>query len=266
MNFSIATTTRSYVVFLPNVFPESLAQPTVPQYSDDEDVFSIDVHDTHDYGSDEDDIEDLLTQPSWSNKFDTNTDDLDAVPAAAVLESSPNRNIDQIHLDEIPKQFYNLDQVPQTTNLACWGCGSQVLKRPWQLAIAVDRKDVEPGDQEHDFSTSKEIHLDISEFRRQQQMELTKKTRLVKTMKTHGIFCHVWCIGRYLKYPIDVGINKWQAIELTKETFKIREGKTLIDIPVGESPYIMSRYSGPGGISEEEYYKINLNNLKSYVR
>lgn len=263
MNFSIATTTKTYVVFLPNIFPESLAQQT-QHYSDDEDLFPADP----DVAQDQDqDLDQLLLQPSWSNKFDITTDDLDHVLASSVVEpwiSTPD--IDKANLDELPKQFYNIENVPMTTNLACWGCGSRIQGRPWQLAIAIDRKDVEPGEQEQDFSTSKEIHLDLSDFRKQQQMELTKRTRLVKTMKTHGNFCHVWCIGRYLKYPIDVGINRWQAIELTKEMFKIREGKELIEIPVSESPWLMSRYVGPGGISEEEYYKINLNNLKSYIR
>jgi hypothetical protein len=261
MNFSIATTTKSYVVFLPNIFPESLAQQTA-HYSDDEDLFPTDPE----ILTEDQDIDELLMQPSWSNKFDTTTDDLEPVLASSVVSAVSQPDQVKVALDEIPKQFYTIDQVPMTTNLACWGCGSRVIGRPWQLAITLDRKDVEPGEQEQDFSTSKEIHLDLSDFRKQQQMELTKRTRLVKTMKTHGIFCHVWCIGRYLKYPIDVGINRWQAIELTKEMFKIREGKELSEIPVGESPYVMSRYVGPNGISEEEYYKMNYNNLKSYIR
>lgn len=283
MNFSISSSSKSYVVFLPNIFPEQLSttMKIMQDASDDESDLLTPVSD---HGLDQDpnrdldldidsdqeqdlDIDDILQNSSWSNKFDTTTDDLELIPATDVVEARTSTTVGPTRqLDELPKQFYNLERVPQTTNLACWGCGSCITRRPWQLAISVDRSDVEPGEQEQDFSTSKEIHLDLSDFRKQQQMEITKRARLVRTKKTHGIFCHVWCIGRYLKYPIDVGINRWQATELTKEMFKEREGKELLQIPVGESPYIMARYCGPSGISEDAYYMMNLNNLVSYIK
>jgi hypothetical protein len=267
MNFSISNKTRSYVVFLPNIYPEDLVQRQ-PTYDvqDDTDLFS-EIPDTARQDS-ELDLDDLMNiSSSWSNKFDTTTDDLELIPATSVIEPvATTFATGSITPDEMPRQFYNLDRVPTNINLSCWGCGSRILNRPWQLPVSVDRSDVEPGEQEQDFSTSKELHLDLSDFRKQQQMDIIKRARQIKIMKTHGIFCHVWCIGRYLKYPIDVGINRWQSSELLKEMFKIREGRELIDIPVSESPYIMARYCGPSGISEDEYYNKNLKNLANYVR
>ena len=267
MNFSISSSTKSYVVFLSNIFPDQLAQPTTALHeSDDDNLLDMDRDLTHAIDIDQD-LDELLLSSSWSNKFDTTVDDLELIPATSVVEQTiqPITRVATV-LDELPRQYYNTDRLIKTTNLACWGCGSGIMHQPWLLPISVDRTDLEPGDQEQDFSTSKEIHLDLSDFRKQQMMEITKRSKQIKIMKTNGIFCHVWCIGRYLKGPNDLGINTWQTSELVREMFKSREGRELIAIPVSESPRLMSRYSGPSGLTEEQYYQMNYKNLISYIQ
>lgn len=275
---------RNYIVFLPSIFLSNLKETLVIESFQQDEERDIDVLFPSDSAKDlsktvkTDDFGDISSggdDEYLLEDFDTTnntTDDLEMIQITnakqfetAFQQVETNQlNLIKTKFDDLPKVFFTVGKLPNSINLSCWGCGCCIRKRPWLMPISCDKVDNEP-ENINDFSNSKEINIDISDLRKQQIIETSRKAHQVKMMKTQGVFCHVWCMGRYLQMP-DPTLNKWQIKELIKEMFKQIENKELTQIPIGDDPHIINKYCGPSGITEDEYYSQNLKKLSMYVR
>lgn len=284
MNINIARS-KTFIVFLPNIFLDKLKPSSNDVYTFNEErdidtVFrtsSVELNESSNLFDDlEFDLDPTDTKPDLYELDISDTqqdqpdqldlDDLEIIQIVSAeqmgqLTSYPKPSIRA--LDTVPKLFYTPARLPNSTNLLCWGCGINITGHPWLMPTSIDRTDTEPGEQEPD--NSKEFHIELSDYRKQQQLLVAKRARQIKIMKTIGVFHHVWCMGRFLQFT-DMSINKWQCTELIKDMFKQIEGKELLRVPVGECPTKLARYCGPTGLSDEEYYHINLKNLANYVK
>lgn len=83
-------------------------------------------------------------------------------------------------------------------------------------------------------------------------------------LRTHGVFCNIACAGRYMQYSHDPEItSKWQSKQLMIMLYKEWYKEVLQDVPVADSPTLMSKFSGLRGISASEYLNKSNEKIKS---
>jgi hypothetical protein len=190
---------------------------------------------------------------------------LDRVSMNTLIGSARSIPVAAPVLDELPKYYYfksDDKNEAHSTNLLCWACSSAICEEPWQLPISTEKLAID-GVTDNTFY---ELGLDAS-IKELIDSDKSKhrKVKQVRVMRVEGIFCHIPCMGRYCTLPeVAKRINIWQSKMLIHSMYKDRTGAKLTDIPISENPFLMSKYCGPGGLTESEYYKKNMEILKTY--
>jgi hypothetical protein len=236
---------KSYILFLPSVFPENCP-------NEEEMLQSLSVVDEDEMESDssesiiESEIIEMMTSDDSSN-MDSR---LTVMPN---LFSAVDQNIEY---ETLPNYFTDLESWPKSTNRLCWLCSNSILGPPWFVAIQLLKRAVP-------IARNEDAPTDISTFipsaeENFESLELPTKMKDVPALKVHGCFCSPYCVKRYILYVKDTKIsNHWEAIKLLNIEYEYFIGKEVQDIPEADDPMIQIQYSGPCGITPQEYRRRN---------
>ncbi len=167
-------------------------------------------------------MEDLL--PSGEDK---NFNGLDAAAETGTCDDHFLDSMSDALLGDIPTKFTSLKNWPTRTNLLCWYCSLKSSTPPITIPTTMNSFKNEEG---------------------RQQIE----------MRTTGIFCSFPCAKSWLdlnfpKSDISAGwADKNNFLRLFFKEFYKFEPLSILPAP---NPYIMSKYCGSAGLTEEQYRK-----------
>lgn len=265
--FNLAISRGPYVLFLPDIFIEDLKiQPGSFLSSLEENVSEPINFDDMIEDDEFDGMIDMQDMQYTQDMYDlgiqnvTSINDLDITLQNHVVKQSVSIK----NRVPLPEMYYSLDNWPETTNLECWACGNIPPGRPWSIPksiIKMAMRTLQKTKYEDEI-------IDPSSLGDETVLLENTKIKQVSAKKMHGVFCHVFCIGRHIKFSDDpiVKENEWQCIECTKDLFYEWEGKKLIELPISTHPWSMAKHSGkPDGLTEQEYYDQNVMHLSTYI-
>jgi len=287
-DLDIELDTEPFILFLPDIWKSDLAlKPTSfldhtswmadPQGEDinlNDDINLSDdtlLRETITYDSEDDndlnfDIDDL----DESSTTDPNEHiDISITPVTSVYDlgiqqvskSLKNRNYQR---EAVPTIYYTQSAWPQTTNLECWSCGCIPPERVWSIPILEFKMTMRTLQK----SKYEDEIIDPSSLGDEAVLMEHTKIKQIIAKKMHGVFCHVFCMGRHIKFSDDpiVQTNKWQFNQYVKELYREWEGKELVEIPISIKPWDMKKFNGkPDGLTEQEYYDKNCELMEMYV-
>ncbi len=177
-----------------------------------------------------------------------------------ILITSKQDTSDQIqNYNDIPKYFSNKKSWPTTTNLLCWNCSNRVPGIPWFVPLAWIKKvfvnDMELENQVY-FNTG--VEEEASEISDSSLLTNGQTVKEEKVFISHGNFCSPLCVKRYIKYNKDPKItNIWESIRLLGLLYREMTNTNCKEIPEAEDCRTMSKFCGPGGLSEKQYCELN---------
>jgi hypothetical protein len=259
---------KSYVLFLANVFPEDCADDN-DVLKDIEDSCQIDLIE-----SSFDQEYERITDPSTDNDCISEEEDLPDF-FHSEMEGNDNTGTHNGHdpsgifeeYDSLPEYFIDIDTWPKSINSLCWGCALKIYGVPYFIPIGKVKKSISiTSDSDHssnepkteDYST---IFENMADFTNIPDIYKTpSRTKEIHALVPHGRFCHEKCAQRYINRVKDPKIkNIWEASELLKYLYEKIMGKSVQFIPEAEDPMEMIQFSGPKGITAQEYRERNDN-------
>jgi hypothetical protein len=223
---------RSYILFLPNIFPEDCPDENevLQEVENSFHVFETEVSDSEE----EEPLPDLYGESS-NLQFRQYAEPED--------------------YDELPAYFIDLKSWPKSVNAYCWECSDVVRGMPWIVPIGRIKKVIGPSSEETEriFEETKGSYfLDTAA----DTVDLLPcyRTQEVNAFIRHGCFCTPFCASGYIRFRNDPKIrNRWEAMKLLKDFYHEVTGREVEDIPVGEDKTIMMQYCGPKGITLQEF-------------
>lgn len=239
---------KSYILFLANVFPEDCP-------NDDDILKSMETIDEKINYSENEENDVYLTDSSdeeLPNIFSSNFNKIEEVQ-------------EENDYDNLPMYFSTLSKWPKTTNLLCWYCNIRPVGMPWFIPIGICKKSVLILDEKDEYSDKIEDNLfsleNISEFvNAMPDYQITTKTKEEKNFIRHGCYCTPFCAMKYIKTIKDPKVkNKWEAKKLLLKLYEEIYNVKVRDIPEAEDKTVMMQFSGPKGITVQEYRKRNEN-------
>lgn len=169
--------------------------------------------------------------------------------------------------DTMPHFFINEKTWPTTINLACWYCGLCFSTRPYAIALSLTRRLIPVDDNidVHIYLNAAEQEETSGDVSDSSLLTGTVNLREEKVMPTRGIFCHPMCAKKYIHTVRDSKIaNIWECNKLLLIFIKELTGVWYADIPEAEDRNAMCCYSGPGGMTPEEWRLANENKWKKF--